>query len=73
MELRAVVGRNIKRLRVEKGLQQDALAHDAAYKFLGLVSPGGAGVTGLVSIAGTLALGAYRISGLVGYAQSSGA
>ena len=29
MELRAVVGRNIKRLRVEKGLQQDALAHDA--------------------------------------------
>jgi transcriptional regulator with XRE-family HTH domain len=29
MDLRAVVGRNIRRLRKEKGLQQDALAHDA--------------------------------------------
>jgi transcriptional regulator with XRE-family HTH domain len=29
MDLRAVVGRNIKRLRYEKGLQQDALAHEA--------------------------------------------
>jgi transcriptional regulator with XRE-family HTH domain len=29
MDLRAVVGRNIKRLRAEKGLQQDALAHEA--------------------------------------------
>jgi len=28
MDLRAVVGRNIKRLRTERGLQQDALAHD---------------------------------------------
>ena len=29
MDLRKVVGRNIKRLRAAKGLQQDALAHDA--------------------------------------------
>ena len=29
MDLRAVVGRNIRRLRTEKGLQQDALAHEA--------------------------------------------
>jgi transcriptional regulator with XRE-family HTH domain len=29
MDLRAVVGRNIRRLREEKGLQQDALAHEA--------------------------------------------
>jgi transcriptional regulator with XRE-family HTH domain len=29
MDLRKVVGRNIRRLRAEKGLQQDALAHDA--------------------------------------------
>jgi transcriptional regulator with XRE-family HTH domain len=29
MDLRAVVGRNIKRLRDEKGLQQDALAYEA--------------------------------------------
>jgi transcriptional regulator with XRE-family HTH domain len=29
MDLRAVVGRNIKRLREERGLQQDALAHEA--------------------------------------------
>ena len=30
MDLRAVVGRNIKRLREQKGLQQDALAHEAS-------------------------------------------
>jgi transcriptional regulator with XRE-family HTH domain len=29
MDLRAVVGRNIRRLREERGLQQDALAHEA--------------------------------------------
>ena len=29
MDLRAVVGRNIKRMRERRGLPQDALAHDA--------------------------------------------
>ena len=29
MDLRAVVGRNIKRMRERRGLAQDALAHDA--------------------------------------------
>ena len=29
MDLRAVVGRNVRRLRVERSLPQDALAHDA--------------------------------------------
>ena len=29
MDLRAVVGRNVRRLREQRGLQQDALAHDA--------------------------------------------
>lgn len=58
MDIRRVVGRNVKRLRLERGLSQEALAHDAkiAPSFLsqlenGLRSPT---ITKLQDLAATL-------------------
>lgn len=42
MDIRRVVGRNLKRLRLERGLSQEALAHDAkiAPSFLSQIENG---------------------------------
>jgi len=42
MDVRRVVGRNVKRIRLERGLSQEALAHDAkiAPSFLSQIENG---------------------------------